>query len=389
MYGEVRRAGGALLGRERIVYWEKWSGLEWDAMARLVSEFNEGQNRYEVAMVAAGDWASSPDTVRFESARLSGEAPDLIGLESRHVVDYANGGLIAPITLDEFGLCPHFAELARYQGENYGLIVSGNIVTLHVNRAFLDQSPRLREGVPADLRDFDSSLRHLARQGLRGFVPVFPGWWPHIWPHFFKGRWVDENGRFTPGNPCNIAAYEWVMTLRDLGDSEFTRSVVNPIGPAGIDAFLTSRVGMVLDGDWLFTRMAQVPAIDWIPAPFPSVDGIGRVMLEADVLAVPTKASNREGALDFLRFMADPGRIEQLAIGQMKIAPLIRWSAHFAARHPNRNIGRLREIMDTARLIHDPRVPGWPGYAKRIERAFTDMWVDGTAPAEALAVVSE
>jgi hypothetical protein len=46
-------------------------------MAGLVREFNEGQDRYEVALTSAGDRTSSPDLEGFLAAQRAGHPPDL------------------------------------------------------------------------------------------------------------------------------------------------------------------------------------------------------------------------------------------------------------------------------------------------------------------------
>ena len=377
-------------------YWEKWGGGEWDAMAAITRAFNASQDAYEVVMVPAGDWSSSPDLPRFLRALDQETPPDLIGLENHQISDLASQGALAPLSkimgasaVLGAGFHERFLALGSYNGELYGLPVSADIVTLYFNLAAVRGTPFEGGRIPAELTELDAGLGELRARGKVGFVPVYPGWWPHAWAWFFGGSWFDEEKRFIPDHPTNVRAYEWVASFRRWGVLRAFAAPVNPIGARAPDPFLSGEVAMVLDGDWLVQRLVRSPELVWRPAAVPTT-GLGpAALICADVLAVPRGARHPEGAAEFIRFASDPERIEELAIGHRKISPLAHWTDRFRAQHENPELMVLHEILSTATLFSDPPLPGWLDYLDRIKRAFDSIWVEGVAPDRALAAIRD
>ncbi len=399
--------------RTRVEYWEKWGGVEREAMRKIVADFNESQSSYEVVMTDAGDWSSSPDLPRFLAAQTGGTPPDIIGLEDHQIADLAAGGFIVPLPLDSADLDdfrPGFLSLGAIQNRLYGVPISVDPVTLYINLSAVRGTVFEGGRIPATLREFLDALDDydVAHPGM-GLVPSYPGWWPHAWASFFGGSWVDEAGRFTPEHPGNREAMKWVRSLRrrlagrcesappgcsvesdspiEPGRREpiagnpstasicgLLRSAVNPIGRAEPDPFLSGQVAMVFEGDWIVRKLATVPDLEWMPAPFPCVDGVPATLVVADLLAIPGGAKNPSGASAFISFAASKDQAERLALGQSKISPLKDWSQDFTDRHPNPRIRELRSIMDSSRVIHDPRIPGWLTYLDRIKAEFEGVW---------------
>jgi ABC-type glycerol-3-phosphate transport system substrate-binding protein len=388
------------MARVRIKYWEKWGGREREAMDGIVQAFNRSQEMYEVLMEDAGDWSSSPDLPRFLAAQDGGTPPDVIGLEDQHIADLASIGAIAPLQAcaDLSDFRHEFTSLGIYRGRLYGAPISADVVTLYVNLSAVAGTPFAGGQVPTTLDEMDRGLAELAARGKTGFVPAYPGWWPHAWAWFFGGSWVDEDGRFTPARPENIKAFEWVLALRERlarrGESEpgwpgrLLASAVNPVSRLQPDPFLSGEVAMVFEGDWLVRRLVATRGLDWRPAAFPSVDAQPSALVVGDVLAVPAGARNSDGALEFVRFAAQPEQLERLALGQGKISPLKHWSDEFMEKHSNPHIREFRAILDSARFFHDPRVPGWLGYLDKIKEAFAGVWTGGKDPRRALADLS-
>ena len=241
---------------------------------------------------------------------------------------------------------------------------------------------------PTLISEFDSDLELLDTLGRIGFVPTYPGWWPHAWAWFFGGSWLDENGRFQPDHPGNVGAFEWIASLRDQPHMDRYPDPVNPVGAREPDPFLSGEVAMVFEGDFLVARLATIPGFEWACAASPTVSGKPAAMVLADVEAVPTDAKNIDGAAAFLRFASTRSNMEIVALGQGKISPLVDCSQAFLTDHPNPKLAELQRILDSATLFHDPRVPGWLGYLDRIKKAFSDVWTHGREPDAALAAIA-
>jgi len=383
------------VSRIRINYWEKWGGEEWEAMANIVHSFNESQETYEVIMTPAGDWSSSPDLPLFLSALKQGTPPDMIGLEDHQVADLAAQGAL--LLLSEFiestqfsqtNYHDNFLSLCMHNGELYGVPISADIVTLYVNLASV-RGTRFEGEMPVGLSDFDIGLEEVKARGKIGFVPTYPGWWPHAWVWFFGGSWFDIHGQFAPHQPANIRAYEWISSFRRRWNLKAFSKLVNPVGAVDPDPFLTGKVAMVLEGDWLVRRLLLVPNLKWIPAAFPTVGKKSAALIVADVLSIPKGARHPEGAAAFIRYATQLEQIERLAVGQGKISPLKHWSDNYLSNHRNPHLKILQDILSSAQLFHDPRVPGWMGYLDRIKQAFASIWSSGQVPEEALRAIKE
>jgi len=358
-------------------------------MARLVRAFNESQAKYEVVLTSAGDATSSPDLEGFLAAQRAGCPPDLIGLEAHEIVGLADQKVLLPLSSSLADraralLRPEVARLGAMAGASYGLAVVADLATLYVNEGAVRGTP-LEEGIPTSIASFDVALDAVAQRGRIGFVPTYPGWWPEGWPLFFGGGWFDEGGRFTPDREENVRAYQWVADFRRRFDLQRFAETVNPLGAALPDPFLEGDVASVLEGDWVVRRLVREPGLDWSVAPFPTWDGRGGTLLEADLLAIPSGARCPEGASAFLSFLLDPAQIEALALGQGKVSPLSRASPGFVASHPNPRLSDLRAIWDDSRVFSPPAHPEWLTIRARVREAFRAMWKEGKSPQEALA----
>lgn len=384
------------MARMRLEYWEKWGGREWEAMAGIVRLFNEAQKKYEVVMVPAGDWSASSDVGRFLDAQRQRTTPDVIGLEDHQIADLAAQKalisleeLVKPSQLARTEYQQPFLDLGKYEEELYGVPVVGDIVTLYVNLAAV-QGTRFEMGrIPLDLWEFDAGLEEMRAQGRVGFIPTCPGWWPQAWVWFFGGSWFDDRGRFAPALPANVRSYEWVSSFRRRWNLGAFAAPLNPVGAREPDPFLKGEIAMVLEGDWLVQRMVQTPGLDWWPAPFPTLMKRPAALIVADVLSIPRGGRHPEGAAEFVVFAAQPERIEQLALGQMKISPLRHWSDSFIARHRNPRLRLLREILSSSQLFCDPHVAGWMSYLERIKGAFGLVWSGQDTPTRALKAIEE
>lgn len=387
--------GRETVRRINIDYWEKWGGEEWEAMANIVRSFNEAQETYKVVMTPVGDWSSSPDLAHFLSAQKRGASPDIIGLEDQQIVDLATQGaliplqkFIEPIQFSRTDYHDKFLNLGKYEGELYGAPISADIVTLYVNLASV-LGTIFEERIPVDLSEFEMGLEEISTRGKIGLVPTYPGWWPHTWPWFFGGSWFDGQGQFTPNHPANIRAYEWVSSFRKRWNLEAFSKPINPIGAMDPDPFLTGGVAIVFEGDWLVRRLLLIPTLEWIPAPFPTINRKPAALIVSDILSIPRGARHPEGAAAFIRFAIQSEQIERLALGQGKISPLKHWSERYLSNHRNPHIEKLQEILSSAQLFYDPRVPGWMNYLNRIKQAFASIWSGQQMPAEALNTIQE
>lgn len=355
-------------------------------MERLVSEFNRYQDEYRVTMKRFGDWSSSPDIELFENGRQSNTLPDLLGLENHHIPDLAYKDQLVPLNerLDTgaFDLFREEAiDVCTYDGDRYGLPISTNLAFLCANRRSITDTVFDPE-IPSDLPSFTEGIREIDRTDVLGFVPTYPGWWPHVWPWLFDGGWYNETGAFTPASESNVKAYEWALSFRGREAASKFGEVINPIRSPP-EPFFDGDVAFVFDGEHLVHRLTKND-VNWTIAPLPTKDGSGRVYLTADVLSIPRGAAEIEGALAFLVFLAEKSRLEQLAVDHQKSSPTRDWSTDFLENHPNPHIRPIESLLQSVPIVHDPITPGWLERREKIENVVKMMWTGERSVIDAL-----
>src|SRR5215510_11638498 len=91
--GRARAGSGD--DKVHVVYWEKWTGFEKDAIREVVDDFNQSQDRIFVDLV-------SVSVIRQKTllATAGGNPPDLAGLMNDAVVEFAEKNALTP--LDDF-----------------------------------------------------------------------------------------------------------------------------------------------------------------------------------------------------------------------------------------------------------------------------------------------
>ena len=221
------------------------------------------------------------------------------------------------------------------------------------------------------------------------FAPTYPGWWPETWPLFFGGAWFDAQGRFIPRLSETRKAYEWILGLKERFPLERFVGVSTPFGALSPEPFFAGEVVLVLDGDWLTRRLVATPELDWTVAAFPTADGRGGALLEADLVGIAAGARCPDGAAAFLEFLVRTSQIEALALAQGKVSPLVAWSPMYITAHPNPKLPDLRAIWDRAHIFAPPADPDWWPVREQIRGAFRAMWCDRVRPRDALARLAQ
>lgn len=152
-------------GGQRVVinYWEKWTGAEAEAMQGIVNDFNRSQNRIEVRFLSV-----SPIDVKLLLAASSGSPPDVAGLWSFSIPDFAEKGALLPLdaALAEAGLgeahyIPLFWELCRHRGFTWGLPSTPGCVALFYNKRLFRAAGLDPERPPRTFAELESMSRRL------------------------------------------------------------------------------------------------------------------------------------------------------------------------------------------------------------------------------------
>jgi ABC-type glycerol-3-phosphate transport system substrate-binding protein len=264
-------------GRVRIVYWEKWTGLEGQQMKQIVDDFNNTVGREK------GIWVdfTSMSTIDRKTliATAAGAPPDVAGLWDNQIRQFASMDALTP--LDDFASAAgltrdHFKHVyydgCCYNGKLYALPSTVWSVALIWNKqVFQDAAASLRAaGLDPDRapRTFDELNRYAAaidqwdsnHHLLRtGFIPLEPqGPFCNVDSFWFGGTFVDPTGaRLMLDSPPYVKMYDWIRSFSErLGKDQLAEFRSGFGGPLGLfdspqNPFLCGQNAMEQQGPWV------------------------------------------------------------------------------------------------------------------------------------------
>jgi ABC-type glycerol-3-phosphate transport system substrate-binding protein len=405
-----------------VDYWEKWNGFEADAMRSIVDTFNRSQDRIEVHFLPVDE----VDT-KLLLAASSGHPPDIAGLWSENIPDFAEKGALTPLdgALAKAGLGPDtylpvYWELCRHRGFTWGLPTTPACVALFYNKRLFRAAGLDPERPPRTMAELNEMSRRLTvveieRAGRRarvpftdltpeeragkhftlvqvGQLPQDAGMYTAEWGYWFGARYYDGDGHILANDPGMLATYAWlretsetygVDNLRDFGGSF-------GIQQSGQTPFLGGYEAMVVQGPWWPNFIAKyAPGLDWGVAPCPAVEGVARggplTVAQTDVVVIPRGAAHPREAFEFIRYLQRQDVAERLASAQQKFTALRRVSDGFLAHHPNPAIRLFLELARSPEAKVLPRLSMWHEYNAEMSVATERVLNLSYTPAQALA----
>jgi ABC-type glycerol-3-phosphate transport system substrate-binding protein len=389
-------------GPVEIVYWEKWTGFEGDAMRAVVDAFNRSQNRVFVKLLTI---SGIEDKTLLAIA--GGNPPDVAGLYGANVAQYADDKAILPLDdyCRRYGISasqyiPAYWKIGFYHNHVYALPSAAASTALHYNRAMFREAGLDPDRPPQTIEEMDADAARIFKRDSSGhilkagFMPAEPGWFNYGWGFIFGGKLWDGRSRITANSPENIRAFEWIQSYsKKYGATElqsFRQGFGNFSSPQ--NAFLSQQVAMEIQGVWMhnFIHMYQ-PKLDWAAAPFPHPadrpDLANSTIVDEDVLVIPRGAKRPEEAFQFIRFVQSQKGMELLAMGQQKHTPLVRVSPEFWKRHKNPYIRLFAELPRGKNAFSQPKLGIWPEYLAEWNNAFDEVTLLKKTPKEALDAV--
>jgi multiple sugar transport system substrate-binding protein len=383
-------------GPVTIVYWEKWTNFEGDAVKKVVDGFNRSQDRIHVRLVTV-----SSIEKKLLVATAGGDPPDISGLYSRNVQVYADKGALQSldggmaryhIHPDDF--IPIYLKECRLRGSYYALPIAGMTLGLHYNKdqfrqAGIPHPPRTLRELEEDadkltLYNQDGSLKRL------GFLPTDPGWWNWSWIYYLGGDLYDyQTHRITADTPQNIRALQWFADYSAKYGVDRLTQFEGGIGSFASpqNAFLDGKVSMEIQGVWMYAFIqAFNPKLHWGVVPFPAFSKkVHDVTLtESDVLVIPTGSPHPRQAMEFLAYMTGMKAQEQLNLLQMKFPMLKKVPARFWKESRNPYLAVYRKLADSPCAFTAPRMGIFAQYFDGANTAFDQVWLHQKTPEEAL-----
>jgi multiple sugar transport system substrate-binding protein len=412
-------------GRTIVTYWEKWTGFEGDAMQAVVDDFNKSQDRIFVERLPV----SSIDR-KIMLATAGGDPPDVAGLWSWAIPNYAEKGALTPLNkyLAEAGISrtnyiPVFWDLCSYRGFTWALPSTPATIALHWNKKMFREAGLDPDVPPKSLDELDAMVEKLTiveieRKGKRvrvrypeltpeekeaknfsivqlGTSPAEPGWYNQMWGYWFGGRLLDGERKIAANSPENVAALAWFSSypnkygLRNM--QAFGATFGNFASPQ--NAFLAGRIAMVIQGVWMYNFISKYsPGMEWAAAPFPAKDPEKTpnvTIAECDVLVIPHGARNAKEAFEFIQYVNSEAPMEKLCLAQRKFSPLAAQSKDFVEKHPNPNIQVFIDLAKSPNALYVPQISIWNEYVEEMNVAYDRASTGKATPQGALDIAEK
>jgi len=334
--------GGPARGGTQLVVWGLQYGEESRGLQAKVRAFEERNPGVTVSVLSMGAGSMNPQ--KLMTAIVRGVPPDVIHQDRFTIGDWASRdaflaldpflrrdppGPLAVRREDYYEAC---WEEASYQGRVFAIPYNTDDRALFYNRELfrrhgLDPSrpPRTWD----ELRDLTERLTHLNPDGSYrsiGFIPNYGNAWLYLYSWQNGGEFMSPDGRTcTMNNPHSVEALRFMVDLYDLlGGVTKVDAYASGFESNDLDPFLTGRVAMKIDGNWVLNNIARFgPDLDFGVAPAP----VPRERLDQTLggrpgrfsgqppfitwsggfsLAIPAGARNPELAWEFIKWMSSP-----------------------------------------------------------------------------------
>ncbi len=344
--GESRLAEGDV----RLVVWGLQYGQESKGLEAKVREFEKRNPHVKVNVLSMGAGGMNPQ--KLMTAIVGKVPPDVIWQDRFTIGDWASRDTFMPLDPmiaadkgspdairpeDYYTAC--WAE-ANYKGRVYAIPSSTDCRMLFYNRKLFrevgldpDKPPQTWD----ELKDVTKKLTVNEGGDFKriGFIPNFGNSWLYIYSWQNDGEFMSPDGRkCTMDNPQSVAALDFMVSVYDLlGGVTKVDAFASGFQSAELDPFLTGKVAMKVDGNWVLEGIARYgPELDFAVAPAPvpterleqTTGGKpGRFHGQAPFItwaggfsyAIPRGATHPKEAWAFIKWMGSPeaARIESRA----------------------------------------------------------------------------
>ncbi len=392
----VQRRG--IPNRVTILYWEKWTGAEGEAMRAVVNNFNASQNRIFVRYLSI---SSVDQKTMFSTA--GGDPPDVSGIWQDQVCEFADAHALTDLTemakasgLTRNYYIPGYWDPLFYKGKLWALPSTPASVALHVRQDLMPPDANTPETFPKTIEGLDALVDRISKKNpdgslqLAGFLPSDPGWWNWAWGYYFGGKLVDGD-RLTINSPENLRAFEWVASYGKRFGNKEVQSFQSGFGTFASpqDPFMTGKVATEPNGPWKanYIRVYR-PGIKWFAVPFPHPadrpDLADRSNLSQDVLVIPRGAHHPKEAFEFIRYIQRQDVMEGLCIAHTKNSPLRKVSEHFFKVHGNPYIRLFDKLARGPGAFYPPQIGILPKIQDELNVAFESINAGEKTPKQAL-----
>lgn len=325
--------------RTKLVVWGVQLSEETSIDTARVREFERRNPDIKVSMLSMGAGAMNPQ--KLMTAIVGKTPPDLVFQDRFTIGDWASRDTFRPLNdliqrdrKEKYGVreedyYPACWAEATYKGRVFAIPASADDRVLYYSKSAFrdagldpDKPPRTWE----ELRDYAIKLTKYNKDGTfkqAGFIPNYGNSWLYLYSWQNGGEFMSPDGRkCTMNNPYTVEALNYMTSIYDaLHGAEKLDAYQSGFAalPPEMGPFLSGRVAMKIDGDWVLQTIARYqPDMDFgvAPAPVPAarLRQEGRFKGQPPFItwaggfswAIPRGAKNVEPAWRFIKWMNSP-----------------------------------------------------------------------------------
>lgn len=324
-----------------ISFWHYWTGVEGDAIQKIVDEFNQTHKDFQVKTVPYNDYDKHHQELL--SAINNGKPPDVSVVGGDYLPEWVAGNAL--VSLDGlikktgFGLGNFYAPSLRIGsvgGRIYGLALTMDTYALLWNKALFVKAGLDPEKPPRTIAELDAMAAKLTVKKADGSIQqlgFLPNW---PWGHFPMIAWAfggslsnAASGKITANDPNTAAALAWEAQYYErLGRNELSafRYGFGFYQTSG-NAFYTGQVAIMIDCQWqpTFIRYYAPKDFKWGAAPFPGLEDTprlyGQTRVNATCLCIPSGSKNQGEAWEFISWLERPERVGRFNAVTLNVPP--------------------------------------------------------------------
>jgi ABC-type sugar transport system permease subunit/ABC-type glycerol-3-phosphate transport system substrate-binding protein len=317
-----------------ITLWGTGYGPETKGFEAVIREFERRNPDIRVRVLSMGAGKMNPQ--KLMTAIVGNVAPDVILQDRLSIGDWASRGAFR--SLNDFlerdasdPLCPKPSDYypatwqeATFEGKVYAVPTTTDNRVLYYNRAHFKEAGLDPDRPPRtwpELLDASKKLTKFNADGTlkrAGFIPNFGNAWLYIYAFQNNASFMSADGKTcTLGSPEAVEALTFMVQGYDLlGGFENCQNFQSGFLTGEYDAFISGKVSMKIDGDWILKDLSRYAArLDFGAAPGPVPDDRfakrGRFTNEPDTFvtwaggfsyAIPNGAKHADAGWRFIKF---------------------------------------------------------------------------------------
>lgn len=303
--------GTAASAQTELSMWYHGAGnqVEGDLIRMIIDDFNSSQSDW---MVTLESFPQESYNESITAAALAGNLPDIIDVDGPILPNWAWGGYMAPLQIDNQKIAEFLpGAIGRWNGNLYAIGLWDAACAIYARRSVLEANdirvPTLDN--PWSKSEFDAALETLQATGDYEYALDLGMAWTGEWYPYAFGPFLQSHGGDIVDTSANMANGalngEAGMAFGEWWQSLFARGLVPGTSQDGADretGFLDGRYALQWNGNW-----AAVPVLDkfgddmlFLPAPdFGNGPKIGAASWQFGVSAT---SKNQDGANAFIEF---------------------------------------------------------------------------------------